>query len=208
MKIIDNFVVFEGADGSGTTTQLNILGERLKNTGNPVFFCTFEPTDCPAGALIRNALKKETVFDPKTLCYLFAADRNEHLYGKNGIVERADRGEFVVSDRYAVSSLVYQGIECGDELPNALNSGFPAPEITLFFDLKPEIAQERMQNRSSFEIYEYLDFQKKVHAKYLSVLDSYAASGARVEVLDASKPVEVVADKVWSILSQLPIFKL
>ena len=211
MEIIPNFVVLEGGDGSGTTTQLNLLKGQFKTSLKPVFYPAFEPTDRPTGKLIRSALKKEVNFDPKTLCYLFAADRHEHLYGKDGIIERAARGEFVVSDRYAISSLVYQGIECGDELPNALNEGFPAPEITLFFDIKPEVALERVKVRCDgsipLEIYETMDFQKKVYAKYLSVIKTYAASGARVEILDASKPAEVVADMVWSILSELPIFK-
>lgn len=200
MQIIKNFIAIEGADGSGTTTQLNLLEERLKNSGNIDFFTTFEPTSGHIGRLIRSALKKEVGFDPKTLCYLFAADRHEHLHGKDGIIERAEKGCLVISDRYALSSLVYQGIECGDELPLALNSGFPAPEITLFFDLKPEIAQKRMENRSSLEIYEYLDFQKKVYEKYLAVIESYAAGGARVEIIDASKSIEEVADTVWKTL--------
>ena len=207
MEIIKNFVVFEGGDGSGTTTQLNLLAERLKNSPKTDFFSTFEPTDGVIGKLIRSALKREVVFDPKTLCYLFAADRHQHLYGIDGIVERTGKGQLVVSDRYAISSLVYQSIECGSELPAALNKDFPAPEITLFFDLKPEIAKQRMQDRTSLEIYEYLEFQEKVYAGYLSAIEKYTALGAKVEVIDASKPVEIVAGKVWSIVSEMPIFK-
>ncbi|MDR2965437.1 MAG: dTMP kinase [Treponema sp.] len=208
MDIIQNFVVFEGADGSGTTTQLNMLADRFTKTSKTAFFPTFEPTGGAIGKLIRSALKNEAVFDPKALCYLFAADRVEHLFSNNGILERTNRGEFVVSDRYSISSLVYQGIECGDELPAELNKDFPAPEITIFFDLKPDIAKERMKARTSLEIYEYLEFQNKVYAKYLAVLEKYAALGARVEIIDASEPAEIVHDKVWSILSQMPIFKI
>lgn len=203
---ISNFAVFEGCDGSGTTTQLSILKKRLKDLQKPVFFPAFEPTDTGAGRLIRAALKKEITFAPETLCFLFAADRNEHLYSQDGILAHAARGELVVCDRYVLSSLVYQGIECGDELPKQLNSRFPNPEITIFLDIKPETALERMKNRPSLELYEYLDFQEKVYKKYASVLEMYSKN-ARLEIIDASKSTREVADQVWSIISQMPIFK-
>ena len=140
MNIIPNFAVFEGGDGSGTTTQLSLLTERLKNSKKPVFFPTFEPTEGPIGKLIRVALltsefKKDTELQRQTIAMLFAADRNEHIYKPDGILAHANRGELVVSDRYVLSSLVYQGIECGDELPQSLNSRYPAPDVLIFFDI-------------------------------------------------------------------------
>jgi len=207
MDIISNFIVFEGGDGSGTTTQLNLLSERLKTIENFKFFSTFEPTDGQIGKIIRSALKKETPLKPNTLALLFGADRNEHLNGKNGIIERVKRGEFVISDRFTLSSLVYQGIECGDELPFFINSLFPAPEVTFFFDIDPEIALERMKNRQTHEIYEYREFQEKVRLKYKSLIRIYRGNGARVEIIDASQTAQQVADQVWSIISSLPIFK-
>jgi len=208
MEIIPNFVVFEGGDGSGTTTQLSILSNRLKTLEKPSFFSTFEPTDGQIGKLIRSVLKKELNLKPETLAMLFSADRNEHLYGQNGILAHTNNGELVVSDRYVPSSLVYQGIECGDELPVLLNSRFPAPEITIFFDIEPKIAIERMKNRNSLEIYEYVEFQEKVRFKYKSAIAQYSKNGARVEIIDASKTAEEVADKVWSIICEMPIFKI
>ncbi|MDR0442401.1 MAG: dTMP kinase [Treponema sp.] len=207
MDIISNFAVFEGGDGSGTTTQLSLLKERLKNSIKPVFFSTFEPTDGQIGTLIRAALKKEISLKPETLAMLFAADRNEHLYGQDGVLERSGRGELVVSDRYVPSSLVYQGIECGDELAASLNSRFPAPETLLFFDIEPEIALKRLKGRPSSEIYEYRDFQEKVREKYKTFLGMYRDAGVRVAVIDASKTAEEVADLVWSELSLMPIMK-
>jgi dTMP kinase len=207
MEFIPNFVVFEGGDGSGTTTQLSILAEHFKNTRKPLFFSTFEPSGGKIGQLLRSALKNEIKLRAETLCFLFAADRNEHLYGADGIIMHAKSNELVVSDRYSLSSLVYQGIECGDELPQALNSRFPSPELTIFLDLTPEIALERIKNRSSHEIYETLDFQKKVREKYMNLLKAYSEAGGKVEIIDASGHVQEVADKVWSIISQMPIFK-
>lgn len=204
-EIIRNFVVFEGGDGSGTTTQLSILKEKLKNTQKFKFFPTFEPTDSQIGRLIRAALKKETTVTPQTLCHLFAADRNEHIYGENGILSHATAGELVVCDRYVVSSLVYQGIECGDELPQRLNSHFPIPGVTIFLDIKPGAALERMKNRQSLEIYERLDFQEKVYKKYISTLEIYGKT-ARVEIIDGSKSITEVADRIWGIIAKMPIF--
>jgi dTMP kinase len=208
MEIIPNFVVFEGGDGSGTTTQLSRLAERLKNVERPTFFPTFEPTDGQIGKLIRSALKKDLILKPQTLAMLFAADRNEHLNGQDGILAHVNRGELVVSDRFVLSSLVYQGIECGNELPTVLNSRFPAPELTIFLDIDPKIAINRMSKRGSLEIYEYLEFQEKVRQKYKSAVDDYRKNGARVEVIDSSKTIEEVADQVWSMLLGLPIFNV
>ena len=206
MEIIPNFAVFEGCDGSGTTTQLSILKERLKNYKKPLFFPTFEPTEGKIGKIIRATLKKEIILEPQTLAMLFAADRNEHLYGAHGILAHVKKGNLVVSDRYVISSLVYQGIECGDELPRFLNSRFGVPELTLFFDLDPKTALERTKKRNSKEIYDYVEFQEKVRGKYKSLLGLYAGTGAKAVTIDASKSVQEVSDQVWSIVSSMPIF--
>ena len=171
-EIIRNFAVFEGGDGSGTTTQLSLLERRFRSRDSSglMLHPTWEPTDGPVGVLIRSALKKEITLHPLTLARLFAADRAEHLYGPGGIIERSGRGELVVSDRYTLSSLVYQGIECGDEPPQVLNAPFPAPELLLFFDIDPQTACERLKNRPALELYEHLEFQRKVREKYLSLI--------------------------------------
>jgi len=208
MNIIPNFVVFEGGDGSGTTTQVSLLSERIKTTKKTEIYQTFEPTDKPIGVLIRSALKNDYPVKPQTLAILFAADRYEHLYGNDGILERTSRGELVISDRYAMSSLVYQGIDCGDELPVLLNSEYPIPEITFFLDIDPETALSRMKDRSTLEIFEYREFQEKVREKYKSLIKIYQEKGAKIEVIDASKSAQEINDKVWSIVSQMPIFNV
>jgi len=207
MTIIRNFAVFEGGDGSGTSTQLALLGQKFAKTGikNPVFYPTSEPTGGAIGKIIRSALKKDPLLQPETLARLFAADRGEHLFADRGIIERCQHGELVICDRYVLSSLAYQGIECGDGLPHSLNAAFPAPELLFFFDIDPQIALRRMENRPSLDIYEHLAFQEKVREKYLSLLGEYRDGGVRVEVIDASQSVKKVADQVWSALSKMPI---
>jgi dTMP kinase len=208
MKILSNFVVFEGPDGSGTTTQLRLLKDRFdgKRGSLPPFYDTFEPTEGNIGRLIRLGLKGEISFLPSTIAMLFAADRNEHLYGSGGIVERCNRGELVVSDRYVLSSLVYQGITCGAEYPALLNRDFPAPELLLFFDIDPETAHKRIKNRPIKEIYEVLDFQRQVRERYLKLLPALEAEGVRVVSVNAAMESEKVAEETWRTLEKMPIF--
>ena len=203
MRTLNNFVVFEGGDGSGTSTQM----EKLKSLPFPSLYTTFEPTNGPIGRLIRSGLRGEISLQKETIAYLFAADRNEHVFGPGGIEERTSRGDLVVCDRYVLSSLVYQGITCGEELPLKLNSIFPRPELLLFFDLDPEIAQKRMEMRRQKEIYESLEFQLLVWKRYRALLPQLEEEGCRIEIINASQPPEEVARDVWGALQNLPIFK-
>jgi dTMP kinase len=212
MEILRNFVIFEGGDGSGTTTQLKLLRERFGwQAGGaaplPFLFDTFEPTEGPIGRMIRSGLQGKIPLMSETIARLFAADRGEHLYGPGGIAERCGRGELVVSDRYVPSSLVYQGITCGEELPALLNRDFPGPELILFFDIDPETAQKRMANRPEKEIYEHLEFQLQVRARYKALLPRFEAENVRVETIDASFNPREVAAQVWTALQKLPILK-
>jgi dTMP kinase len=225
MSILRNFVVLEGTDGSGTSTQMELLKRRfMPGDGapggaspgplpatNPIrdlsLYATAEPSAGELGLLIRRALRGELSLLPETLARLFAADRGEHLYRGGGIVRRASRGELVVCDRYVPSSLVYQGLECGEELPRTLNSPFPAPELIIFFDLDPRIAAERIRDREGRDIYERLDFQLKVRDRYLSLLPSLRAQGSAIVQVDASRSREEVAEQLWAALNTLPILK-
>jgi len=198
MEILENFVVLEGLDGSGTTTQLKMLQDRYEHPGTdlPPLWTTFEPTQGPLGHLLRSALQGNQPFSPLTLAYLFAADRSEHLYGEGGILERCRGGSLVVSDRYVLSSLVYQGIDLGEEIPVALNAPFPLPELLFYLDIDPETAQKRLEGRSVREIYEYADFQREVYRRYQAWLPRFASQGVRIVRLDASLPPEDLGAQV------------
>src|SRR5579864_7294663 len=106
------FIVLEGLDGAGTTTQLVRLAERLRRAGERVV-ATAEPTDGPIGALIRQALRRRLVhrdgraLTDESLALLFAADRVDHVAGE--IEPALARGQHVLCDRYVLSSLAYQG---------------------------------------------------------------------------------------------------
>jgi dTMP kinase len=207
MAGLENFVVFEGGDGSGTSTQLELLKLKEWDGFLPPAVFTFEPTDGAIGRLLRAALRGEVRLHSETMARLFSADRAEHLYGEGGIVKLVREGSLVLCDRYVLSSRVYQGIECGDELPTALNKGFPVPELLLFFDIDPDIALLRLLKRAVRDIYEEPVFQARVRERYLGLLDSCRAEGSRVAVIDASESADTVARAVWQNIKLLPIMK-
>ena len=188
--ILKNFIVFEGIDGAGTSTQIKKICER-----NPQkFFQTAEPTSLETGKFLRRMLGGEFSVDEKTNSFLFAADRAEHLYGKNGIIEQINNGKTVISDRYLFSSLAYQSISCGEELPKLLNSTFPLPEILFFFEINPEISLKRVDSRGEREIYEQIDYLKKTESQYEKVISEYESknTGMKIVRIDASKSIEEV----------------
>lgn len=200
---LKRFVVLEGVDGAGTTTQLRRLGEALGRAGVP-HWTTCEPTGMPTGRLVRQVLKGEVDARPETLARLYSADRHEHLYGPGGVLERLGRGEAVISDRYLFSSLAYQGMTCGPELPRLLNGGFPLPELLLYFDLDTEVSMARVETRAERDIFEHRAFQERVRGAYEEVLAEYSGSPLRIARIDASLPVEevfgAVAAAVGSVL--------
>lgn len=208
--ILRNFIVFEGTDGTGTTTQLNKLKSRYllqKKECEPLVQFTCEPTSGEIGRLIRSALKEELHFTPATMARLFSADREEHLYSKNGICSLLNQGYAVYSDRYLFSSLAYQGEECSEGLPFKLNEDFPLPEYLFFFDIDPDIAMTRVEKREGIrEIYETSDFQKKVRVRYHTIVANFERSEPEMTVIriDADASVESIAEKIWSIVKNLP----
>ncbi|MDR1177919.1 MAG: dTMP kinase [Spirochaetaceae bacterium] len=202
MEILPNFIVFEGGDGTGTSTQLNLLREKIPAPGRRVFL-TCEPTGGPLGRIIRSVLGRELELTRETLAFLFAADRQEHLYGQGGVAALCREGAIVVSDRYVPSSLVYQGIDCGDELPRRLNEGFPAPQILFYFELDPLAAMERIGKREKKELFEYREFQEKVRQRYLDILPLYRDAGVEVISVNAARPVEKVAGDIWKVIGPL-----
>jgi len=196
---LKNFVVFEGIDGSGTTTQLAKLAETLTRRGID-FETTAEPTLRPEGQLIRRILKGEIDADPGTVAYLFATDRHQHLHGSKGILSALEKGSLVFCDRYILSSLAYQGITCGEELPKLLNSPFPRPGLTIYFRIDPEQSMERVLRRENLEIYEKLHMQQLVSTAYDRIIEEKRADGWKITVVEAGLSIEEVISQVQRIV--------
>ena len=197
--ILKKFVVFEGIDGAGTSTQIKLLRER--DADKKIFF-TAEPTEMPTGKFLRQILGGSQKASPQTTAYLFAADRAEHLWGEGGIVDQTKIGLTVVSDRYLFSNLAYQGVTCGEDLPKMLNSPFPLPQLLFFFDISAQKSLERVEKRGEAkEIYENEKFLNDTAARYRAVIDQYkkqADSGMRIVELDATLPKEKISDLIWN----------
>ena len=201
-EVIKNFVVLEGLDGSGTTTQLNIITKRLEKDGITVIR-TFEPTDNPIGKLIRKVLKKELSLEPKTISRLFVADRHEHIYGKNGIIENSSKGHLVLCDRYLFSSLAYQTPECGFDYVKNINQNFPLPEHIFFFNVPVNICQERIAKRGDEkELFDAYEYQLKVHKNYLRALELYKNSEMNIHTIDGTKSPEEISNEIYNIIRQ------
>ncbi len=196
--ILNNFVVFEGIDGAGTSTQMRLLAER--DSGKKIAF-TAEPTERPTGKFLRQILAGKEKVSPQTAAYLFAADRAEHLWGQGGIVDQTKNGLTVVSDRYLFSNLAYQGVTCGEDLPKTLNSPFPLPQLLFFFDISAQKSLERVEKRGEAkEIYENEKFLNDTASRYRAIIDQYkklADSGMRIVELDATLPKEKISDLIW-----------
>ena len=200
--ILKNFIVFEGIDGAGTSTQIKKICEK-----NPQkFFQTAEPTSLETGKFLRRMLGGEFSVDEKTNSFLFAADRAEHLYGKNGIIEQINNGKTVISDRYLFSSLAYQSISCGEELPKLLNSTFPLPEILFFFEIDPEISLKRVDSRNEKkEIYEKIETQKKIAMEYEKIISEYENNPSctmKIIRIDATKSIDEISETISKIILQ------
>ncbi len=191
--ILKNFIVFEGIDGSGTTTQIKKLTESFSPES---VFTTSEPTGNETGKFIRRVLKGDFCADGRTAAYLFAADRCEHIYGAGGIEEALKNGKLAVSDRYIFSSLAYQSIFCGAELPRLLNSPFPLPELLFYFKIDAETAISRVTKRGGqIEIYEKLDLQRKIAARFDEIISEYKLHEheMRIVTIDAKDSLENIA---------------
>lgn len=188
--ILKNFVVIEGLDGSGTTTQLKELSSNLESS-----YPTCEPTDGNIGKLIKQILKNEISVEPMTLAYLFSADRNEHLYSANGVTERCKNGQIVISDRYLFSSLAYQSLYCEFNDILLLNDKFPLPEIVFFINTDPALCLQRIQKRNQEkEIFDDLEIQKKVLKNYIKSFDILKEKGLKILNIDGSLSVKTILD--------------
>ena len=201
--ILKNFIVFEGIDGAGTSTQIKKLVEHDTTR----FVQTAEPTTNETGKFLRRMLGGEFSVDEKTNAYLFAADRCEHIFGKGGVQELCESGKIVVSDRYFFSSMAYQSVSCGEELPKLLNSPFPLPEYLFYFVINPEISLGRVTARGEKkEIYETIEKQKRIAAQYEKVISEYeknaGETGMKIIRIDATKDIETISEEIWEVLNK------
>jgi dTMP kinase len=185
------FIVIEGLDGSGKTTQAILLAKKLSQRYSVIL--TAEPSQGKIGTFIREGCLYEDKRLPiEAEALLFAADRIEHI--QKEIKPALDEGKLVICDRYVYSSLAYQG-SSGLSLDwiKTINARALQPDFSVFIDIAPERVLERLQRKKS--VMETLETQQKARDVYLQFFEK----GELVRV-DGDKPKEVVADELYTVV--------
>lgn len=206
-----DFIVLEGIDGSGTTTQANRLAVRLRSMGLPIAV-THEPSNGPIGALIRQVLQGRMVVPGlsgggrppswNTMALMFAADRLDHL--ESMVHPNLLEGVTVISDRYDYSSVAYQSVTAdGDPSVVAwvrdINRHARRPDLTLVFDVDPAIAERRRAQRAGRrELFDDEELQRDLASFYRDMERHFPED--RIVHVDGDRSADEVADEVLEIV--------
>ena len=202
------FIVFEGIDGSGKTTQINKLCEYLESKGRKVYV-TSEPTVSLTGGMLRDALSGVSKRTSCEMAAMFVLDRIFHnVNGKWGINKMLDEGFDVLCDRYYYSSLAYQGSETDFEWVKHMNLDCPeirTPDACIFLDLTPEESLERIsKGRATTEIYETKEKLTAVRNTFLNVFEELKSrEGENIYIISAFGDVETVASRIQGAVEEI-----
>ena len=199
------FITFEGPDGSGKSTVIKAVYERLINDGYSVIL-TREPGGTPIAEKIRDVIldNSNTALDARTEALLYAASRRQHLVEK--IWPAIKEGKIVLCDRFLDSSLAYQGEGRKLGFENILNVNIFAtentyPDLTLFFNISPEGGLKRV-SKDKKRVADRLDnenanFHQEVYNGFLKVNSMYKD---RIQVIDATKSLNEVIENAYKII--------
>ena len=197
------FITFEGVEGAGKTTQIARLAARLRGSGRQDVLTTREPGDGPLGKELRSlALHPPMgiVVEPRAELLIMLADRAQHV--GQVIRPHLESGGIVLCDRYADSSIAYQGhgrgLDIGEIVQlNTYATGGLIPDLTVLLDLDPAVGLARQRERSVMED-QALPFHQRIRAGFLRLAEG--ASG-RWLVLDSARPPEAVHEDIWAAVS-------
>ncbi|MGL5354790.1 MAG: dTMP kinase [Clostridium sp.] len=191
------FIVFEGGEGSGKSTILEMIFEHFNNN-NIECIKTREPGGIKISEEIRSVIlnTENTMMDGKTEALLYAAARRQHLVEK--VIKSLNEGKIVLCDRFIFSSLAYQGYARGLGIEevfeiNKFAIGEYMPDLTILFDIRPEVGLDRISKNSEREInrldLEKLDFHYKVKEGYELLFEKY---NDKIVKVDAEKTIDEV----------------
>ncbi len=192
------FIVIEGLDGSGKTTQTKIIVDKLVQKGLEVVRQA-EPTGGEYGQMCREALSGTKQCSKSLLALLFTADRIDHNLNEfNGINMNIANGRTVISDRYYYSTLAYQGVDVGINLLKNLNVGcddIRKPDLCIFLDLPPEKSMERInagRAPDEIEIYENIQYLTNIRKRFYDVIEMLGDI-ENIHVINADASVDEVS---------------
>ena len=203
MKNKGLFITFEGADGCGKTTQINLLNDYLTNK-NYKTIVTLEPGGCEIGKSLRQILLHHKGFVAnRAELFLYLADRAQHI--EEIVVKNVEEGKIVLCDRCIDSTVAYQGYARGGNIENInflneIATGGIKPDITFVLDIDSEIAQERLTGEKDRLEKEGLEFHKKVRFGYLELAKKYPE---RIKVINANQSIEAVFAEVKKYIEKL-----
>ncbi len=203
------FIVLEGIDGSGSSTQSELLLEYFISQGEKAVISP-EPSSGIIGNLIRQALKKRIFFTEdvnlfdEQMAYLFAADRHDHLYNDvDGVFKLIKNGFHVISTRYYFSSLAYN-CQTPEEFDfvSKLNHKFPNPDLAIYLDISPEVSLLRIKDRSLKEVYETKDKLSIVRKNYQNIFADYTD---KLLMIDGTKDKRSISHQIISTIQNLKV---
>lgn len=206
------FLVIEGIDGSGVTTEAHRLKEYVTAKLDLPVHLTKEPTDGPVGGLIRSILARRVgvpsrngtfeSIDPRCLALLFAADRLDHL--ETDIRPKLEGGIVVICDRYYLSSLAYQALNVERRWLEQINSKCITPDLTIYLQVPPLVAERRRgQARWHVELYEETPKLEKVADNYMQAIADLRRRGQGIEIVDGNRPVREVHRDIVALVKPL-----
>ncbi|MBT2679166.1 dTMP kinase [Bacillus sp. ISL-35] len=202
------FITVEGPDGSGKTTIIQMLAEKLEKEGYEIV-ATREPGGIEIAEQIRQVIldPENTAMDPRTEALLYAAARRQHLAEK--VKPALEKGKIVLCDRFVDSSLAYQGHARGlgiDEVYSINQFAIESmmPKMTLYFDVAPEVGLERINKNKGREVnrldLEKLEFHQKVRKGYMMLAERFPD---RIVTIDASKELDAVFEQAETKIKEL-----
>src|SRR5215470_18733012 len=191
------FIVFEGVDGAGKTTQVHLLAERLQGAGYEVV-CLKEPTEGPWGQKLRQlAQHGRQEIPPAMELEWFLQDRREDV--EHNIQPALARGQIVVLDRYYFSTIAYQGaLQLNPEEIRVRNEAFaPPPDLLFILDIPPARGLQRVRQRGALSHFERLDYLARVAAIFAAMQFPY------LRHIDASSEPALVQEQIWQAIAPL-----
>ena len=195
------FIVIEGIDGSGKSTQIELLQHRMSEEGKQVAI-TGEPTDGFIGKIIRDIMRGKEETDPAVVAALYVADRMDHITHPDvGMLALLEKGYNIIASRYYFSSYAFQGEYVSLEWlihANSICKSRLKADLTVYINIDPAICFVRIKSsRPSLDIYENLEKMKRTHREYMKAFE-VAGMDENIVMVDGTLPIDLLHEAIWS----------